>query len=196
MRLRSKLESKDETLCLGCFELKHLYLHETEMIAPLQPPDSLHVQAAQGWLELGNPVESRAELDKVTPEQHRHPDVLKIRWEIHAAEQKWEAALKVAEVLIELEPEEALGWVHKSYSLHELRRTAEARDNLLKVVEEFPVSATILYNLACYECQLDNLDESRRWLERAFRVGNRKQMKAAALKDPDLKPLWKEIEAR
>src|SRR5215813_3739694 len=103
------------TICLSCFELRHLYLHETEMIEPLQPPDSLHVQAAQGWLELGSPVESNAELEKVTPELHRHPDVLKIRWEIHAAEHQWEAALKVAEALIELEPEEALGWVHKSY---------------------------------------------------------------------------------
>jgi hypothetical protein len=30
----------------------------------LEPPDSLHLQAAQGWLELGNHVEADAELDK------------------------------------------------------------------------------------------------------------------------------------
>lgn len=166
------------------------------MISPLQPPDSFHLQAAQGWLELGSPLEASQELDKITPQIRTHPDVLKVRWEIHAAEQKWEAALSVAESLIELEPDEALGWVHKSYCLHELKRTLEARDNLLLVVEKFPASATILYNLACYECQLGNLDPSRKWLQRAFRVGNRKQMKAAAVKDPDLKPLWKEIEAR
>ncbi len=165
------------------------------MIAPLQPPDSLHVQAAQGWLELGNPSESNAELEKIPLQNLTHPDVLKVRWEIHAAEQKWEAALNVAESLIELEPDEALGWVHKSYCLHELKRTQEARDNLLRVSEKFPVSATILYNLACYECQLDNLVQARKWLKTAFRVGNRKQMKVAAREDPDLKPLWKEIEA-
>ena len=31
-----------------------------------------------------------------------------------------------------------LGWVHRSYALHELKRTAEARDNLLRVVDKFP----------------------------------------------------------
>jgi len=163
------------------------------MIAPLQPPDSLHVQAAQGWLELGNPNESRAELDKVASDLRLHPEVLKIRWELFAAEKEWRLALEVAKALIIAEPDEPLGWVHKSYCLHELKRTDEARDNLLKVVQEFPISATMLYNLACYECQLNNLAEARRWLDRAFRVGNRKQMKASAVQDPDLEPLWKEI---
>src|ERR1035438_2514329 len=32
---------------------------------PLEPPDSLHLQAAQGWLELGNHVEADAELDNI-----------------------------------------------------------------------------------------------------------------------------------
>jgi hypothetical protein len=29
----------------------------------LQPPDSLHLQAAQGWLELGDHVEANEELE-------------------------------------------------------------------------------------------------------------------------------------
>jgi hypothetical protein len=96
---------------------------------------------------------------------------------------------------MELEPEMALGWVHRSFCLHELRRTAEARDNLLRVVDKFSMSATIPYNLACYECQLGNLAQSKKWLQAAFRLGDRKQIKVAALEDPDLKPLWPEIRA-
>jgi hypothetical protein len=74
-----------------------------------------------------------------------------------------------------------------------LKRTAEARDNLLRVVENFPISATMRYNLACYECQLGRLEQAKEWLEKAFQLGDAKKMKLPALADPDLEPLWKEI---
>ncbi len=31
----------------------------------LTPPDSLYLQAAQGWLELGDPIAANEELEKV-----------------------------------------------------------------------------------------------------------------------------------
>ena len=155
--------------------------------------DTLQLQAAQGWLELGNQIEANAELDKITPQLQAHPFVLKVRYEVHAAARKWEAALEVAAALIELDPKDPFGWFHRSYALHELRRTTEARDNLLHVVQKFPISPTMCYNLACYECQLGNLEQAKQWLEKAFKLGDVKIMKPAALEDPDLKPLWKDI---
>jgi tetratricopeptide (TPR) repeat protein len=159
----------------------------------LEPPDTLHLQAAQGWLELGNHVEAGAELKQIRPRQLSHPDVLRLRWEICATARDWGTALDIASTLIEVEPEEALGWVHRSYALHEMKRTAEARENLLRVVDIFPTSATIRYNLACYECQLGQLKRAKQWLENAFRLGDAGKMKLAALADPDLKPLWKDL---
>ena len=159
---------------------------------PFNPPDSLHFQAAQGWLELGNHVEANEELENISACKRAHPAVLELRWQVYAAAKKWEAALDIAAALIKLDPEEPLGWVHKSYALHELKRTAEARDNLLRIVDNFPISATMRYNLACYECQLGNLKQAREWLKQAFNLGDAKQMKLAALDDPDLEPLWEE----
>jgi tetratricopeptide (TPR) repeat protein len=163
------------------------------MNTALRAPDIFHIQAAQGWLELGSAAEAKIELEKVSAPFHGHAEVLKVQWGICAADKQWEAALEVASKLIEQESEDPLGWVHRSYSLHELKRTQEAKDNLLRVVDKFPVSATMRYNLACYECQLGNLAEARKWLEKSFRLGNRDQMKLAALSDLDLKPLWQEI---
>ena len=160
---------------------------------PLEHPDSLHLQAAQGWLELGNHLEADAELEKITPQLRAHPMVLTVRWEIYAAAKKWEAALDIAAALIQLDPEDPMGWVHRSYALHELKRTTEARDNLLRVSDNFPLSATVRYNLACYECQLGRLEQAKNWLERAFQLGDARMMKLAALVDPDLEPLWKNI---
>ena len=160
---------------------------------PLEPPDSFHLQAAQGWLELGNQTEAKDELGKIATALRSHPDVLKVRWEVYAAGRSWDAALEVAAALIQLDPEDPLGWVHRSYCLHELKRTAEARDNLLRVVSKFHLSATMRYNLACYECQLGRLAEAKDWLQKAFALGDEKKMKLVALEDPDLEPLRREI---
>jgi tetratricopeptide (TPR) repeat protein len=160
---------------------------------PLEPPDTLHLLAAQGWLELGNHIEANEELENITASLRAHPDVLKVRWEIYAAAKKWKATLDIAAALIQLDPDDPLGWVHRSYALHELKHTAEARDNLLRVVDKFPASATMRYNLACYECQLGRLEQAKEWLKKAFALGDARKMKLAALDDPDLQPLWKEI---
>jgi len=48
-------------------------------------------------------------------------------------------------------------------------------------------------NLACYECQLGDLSQARKWLETAFKAGDRKELKRMALADSDLKPLWAEL---
>jgi len=160
---------------------------------PLPPPHIFHLNAAQGWLGLGNADEARAELEQVPATYAGHPEVLQVRWEILAAAKDWAAGLEVAAELIHVDPEEPSGWFHRSYCLHELRRTVEARDNLLRVVEKFPGIATIRYNLACYECQLGRLDHARIWLRKAFRLGRTADMKAQALEDRDLEALWPEL---
>ena len=127
------------------------------------------------------------------PELRAHPEVLKVRWEVYAAAKKWEATLDIAAALIQMAPEDPLGWVHRSYVLHELKRTAEARDTLLRPVDKFPINATMRYSLARYEFQLGRLEQAKKWLEEALQLGDAKKVKLAALDDPDLEPLWKNI---
>lgn len=160
---------------------------------PLELHDQRHLEAAEGWIELGNHLEANEELENITPENRAHPAVLEVRWQIYAKVKKWEAALDIASALIQLLPELPLGYVHRSYSLHEMKRTEEARDNLLRVVHKFPKNPIMRYNLACYECQLERLGQAKNWLEKAFEIGDSKKIKLMALDDPDLEPLWKEI---
>ena len=159
----------------------------------LEPPDSFYLRAAQGWAELGNLVEARAELNQITPALRTHPAVLALHWDILSATQDWAAALEIAATMIQMAPNEPAGWFNRSYCLHELKRTLEARDNLLRVVDKFPLSATMRYNLACYECQLGRLDHARAWLRKAFGLGDPAEIKRQALLDPDLEPLWPEL---
>ena len=112
-----------------------------------------------------------------------------MRWQILASTQQWKEALEIAGKLVQVAPDVPLGWVHRSFSLHELKRTAEARDNLLRVVDRFGKDPIIRYNLACYECQLGRLEEAKTWFQKACEVGEPEKLRAMALNDPDLEPL-------
>jgi Flp pilus assembly protein TadD len=162
-------------------------------MAPLQSPDIHHLRAAEGWLELGNAREAQAELDAISEAAQGRAEVLAVRWGILARFKLWEQAVVVAERIVQLLPDEVFGWIHRSYALHELKRTPEARDRLLPAVKLFPKVETIAYNLACYECQLGDLPAARQWLGRAMKLHDRAELKARALEDPDLQPLWTEI---
>ena len=160
---------------------------------PLEPPDSHHLRAAQGWLDLGNWAEAKEDLEQIAPQLRVHPDVLCLRYGVHAAAKQWEMAAEVANRICRIMPEHSFGWVHRAYALHELRQTAEAWSILLPVADKFPDQWVVPYNLACYAVQLGDLKEGRRWLQRAFEIGGEQEIKLQALEDPDLEPLRKEI---
>ena len=161
-------------------------------IKALEPPDSIYLNAAIGWLELGNWLEANEELELITPIKRAHPNVLRLRWEIYASAQKWEMAVEVARELSEMLPDISWGFIHYAFALHCLKRTKEAYAVLIPVVDKFS-DYLIRYNLACYSCQLGNLKESKQWLEKAIELAGKKEIRLMALDDPDLKPLWKEI---
>jgi tetratricopeptide (TPR) repeat protein len=159
----------------------------------LGTPDSHHLNAAQGWLELGNHSEANEELAKISASLVNHPEVLEVRWAVHAAGKRWPTCVEVAETLVKVAPDYLLGWIHRSYALHELKRTREAFNLLLPAVELFPEEPLIRYNLACYCCQLEEAREALEWLDKALVLGDYKQFKQMALEDPDLQPLKAEI---
>jgi predicted Zn-dependent protease len=156
----------------------------------IKHPDSMYLRAAQGWLELGNPVEALTELSQMSAATREHPAALEIRWQVAVKNRSWEEGLVLAETLCERAPKSPFGWVHRSYCLHELKRTREAWDTLLPLAETFPDDWLICYNLACYACQLKRLGEARTWLSRAVEIGNPMEVNRLAKADADLKPLF------
>ncbi|MFA6544949.1 MAG: tetratricopeptide repeat protein [Limisphaerales bacterium] len=167
-------------------------LNSSDM-AMLGYPDAHNVNAALGWLDLRVPAEARAELQQVSAANSRHPEVLEVWWRIHAAELHWDEALRIAELELQMAPDRMSGWVDRSYSLHELQRTQEAREALLPAVGKFPQASLIPYNLACYACRLGNPAEAQQWLVKAIARGEKDEIKRLALNDPDLATLRQEI---
>jgi Flp pilus assembly protein TadD len=160
---------------------------------PLEYPDLHHLNAAVGWLELGDVTETREELAKISTVRLEHPEVLAVRWHLHSVEKDWIAALQVSRRHLLVEPESAVAWINQSFALHELRRTDEAFRELRQVVARFADVATIPYNLACYTCRLGRKDEARSWLKHARKIMGRKALIAMASDDPDLEILRDEL---
>jgi tetratricopeptide (TPR) repeat protein len=155
----------------------------------LEPPDLMHLKTVSGWLGLSNHLEANEELEKITPQNRAHPDVLEVRWEIYAKAGRWEECVDIAQAIIKLDPKRPEAWLHHSFALHELGRPGAAFDQLLPAAKRFPSVWLIPYNLACYCAQTGRLDECEEWFKKAMAIDEH-TVKRAAADDPDLQPLW------
>lgn len=162
----------------------------------LGPPHSHLLSAAEGWLGLGNAAEAKAELARLPGRLEKHPEALEVRWAIHAQEQDWIEALRVAGYLIQMAPISPVGWIHQAYALRRVPKGGleSAWNSLFPAMEKFPKNPIIPYNLACYACQLRQPAKARVLLIRAMALGGRDHIKQMALHDSDLQPLWAAIE--
>ena len=92
----------------------------TPKARPIGPPDIHFLRAAEGWLELGDHLEANEELKKISLQCRFHPQVLLVRWEIYAREGHWEFAHTIAHGLVALAPDEPVGWINRSFALHQM----------------------------------------------------------------------------
>jgi predicted Zn-dependent protease len=159
----------------------------------IEPPDSHHFSAAQGWIELGCDGEAEQELAKIGPATRRHPQVLQLRWQLLAKAKHWEECLLIGRTMVQVEPDEPYGWINRANALFYLKRFQEAYDSLLPALDRFHQNAFMRYNLACYRCQQGNLEEALEWFKTALDMGERVQLIEMGLKDPDLEPLWPKL---
>jgi predicted Zn-dependent protease len=150
---------------------------------------------------LENPDEARRELQRIRPPYRRHPDVLELDWVIGARRAAWRECLTIARTLIEVAPDRASGYLHQAYAL---RRVPEgglqsAWEALRPAADRFPSESLVVYNLACYACQMGDPAAARQWLARLWKTtttpGEKEHWLKLALGDRDLAPLWPEIRA-
>ncbi len=143
--------------------------------------------AAQGYSELSMYDDAIAELDTLPADAVKNPTVIELRAVILMQAKRWKSALTAARSLCRTEPEKTSGFIHTAFCLHELGRTAEARDVLIAGPEALHIEPTFHYNLACYECALGNLALARLHLDKSIQLD--KKFRDFARNDPDLAAL-------
>src|SRR5205823_1002826 len=65
---------------------------EATMKKLLSFKDQHHLEAAQGWLGLGNWKEANEELENISSQNRTHLEVLFVRFKINSVARKWEGA--------------------------------------------------------------------------------------------------------
>lgn len=146
------------------------------------------ILAAQGYVELGMFLDANAELEGIDAESRHLPEVLAIRLEVYRGLQKWELMQTVAKRLLAHEPDNVQWIVSSAYATRRAESIEGAKVILLEAVERKPQVAILHYNLACYECQLGDVEVAKARLQHAFKLDPSLRMKA--LEDPDLEEVW------
>jgi tetratricopeptide (TPR) repeat protein len=170
---------------------------EKNVNAPLEHPENLHLRAALGWLELGNHLEANEELEKISPRNRVHPDVLEMRWAVYSAARKFDACEDIGRALVQLAPDRSNGWRHRSAAIHFLNRSNEAYDLLHPALAKFPKDWPVHYDMACYATTTGRLGKARVFLAMAIELASgaeeAKKIKQLALDDADLEALWTDV---
>ncbi len=159
----------------------------------LELPDSHHLEAAAGWLELGNWREANEEIEQVFPAGKVHPDVLDLRCKIYTAAQKWDYVIEVARTICRLQTTVPDGALHLAGALRKLDRISEAHEVLERVADDFPKDWRICFELACCCCRLGDKRKALWWLENAIDTAGVLDIRMKALDEPDLETLWRDI---
>lgn len=151
---------------------------------------------AEGWLGLGNPREASESISCLSKEEHSHPDVLALRWSIHAAGNAWTEAYQVACLHLESFESDVRAWINHSYSLRRMKGGGieKAWESLIRAHHKFPDEMLISYNLACYKCQLGDPEAALEFFKQALVKGTAADIIAMAKKDSDLAPIRASID--
>ena len=135
-------------------------------IPTLPMADLHHLNAAEGWLGLGDWQSADDELEAITPELRAHPEVLEVRWQVHAVAKRWEACVQIATTLAELAPDRPSGWIHRSFALHELKRTqeelAKTQNDLRQMTTERDVATNRIAELTATLAERDRTIEEQK----------------------------------
>ena len=144
-------------------------------------------RAACGYAELGMTAESTAELNAIDDEFQHRPEVLQLRLHHLMRKKHWSRALSVSRRLCRAAPEASAGFLHAGFCLHQIGRTREAKELLLRGPTALLKEPIYYYNMGCYEVLLGNLKDARVHLQISFKMDS--SFRDLAKRDPDLRPL-------
>jgi len=144
-------------------------------------------RAACGYAELGMAAESIAELNAIEDEYQHRPEVLQLRLHHLMRKKQWSRALTISRRLCRAAPEASAGFLHAGFCLHQIGRTREAKEVLLRGPTALLKEPIYYYNMGCYEVLLGNLKDARVHLQISFKMDS--SFRDLAKRDPDLRPL-------
>ena len=154
----------------------------------LSTAEAQHLQAAEGYIELGMFQEADAELRELDPACPIVEQTVVLKLCVYAGTQQWDKARELATKISAHDPDNAQWAIWSASAAYRLESVEAAKGILLHALETHPDNANIHYNLSRYETRLEHFKTARRHLARAIQLDPR--FKLVAMNDDDLQPLW------
>jgi tetratricopeptide (TPR) repeat protein len=133
-------------------------------------------------------ADANDQLEKIDPFNRAAPEVLAVRLAIYHGLKKWELMREIAKRLADFQPND-IQWITSfAYATRRAESIRAAKEILLNAEPKFPKEAIIKYNLACYLCQMGDIQIAKNYLKKVFEIDS--NWRTAALEDEDLRSLW------
>ncbi len=147
-----------------------------------------HLIAAFAWLELSAPKEAWTELEEIAPEDRHRIEVVVLRMQILQTLKRRETGAILGQGALGHYPDCGALYLITAYCMRRHESLEAAKAVLLSGEHVLREEALWHFNLACYECQLGNIEPAKERLQETFRIDPK--MRKQALEDEDLEPLW------
>jgi tetratricopeptide (TPR) repeat protein len=157
----------------------------------MTPENEKRIEAATGYFELGMVSEAIQELEALG--RRERLSVLSVWSAALRMAKQWPEMLLLTTNVVELYPTEAECWIGLADATRNSVSLSAGLALLQAAHEHFPDDGHILFQIACYCCQLGRLDEARDAVREA--VTRNRVWKKIAVQDHDLTPLWPELRA-
>jgi tetratricopeptide (TPR) repeat protein len=93
--------------------------------------------------------------------------------------------------LADFQPNDVQWTISLAYATRRADSIQAAKEVLLNAEPKFPKEAAIKYNLACYFCQMGEIQNAKNYLKKAIEIDL--NWRVTALDDADLQPIWHSI---
>lgn len=120
-------------------------------------------------------------------------EVMLLRLDTLQTLKRWEECAVLGQEAASRYPDCGAIYLVTAYAIRRAQSLPAARDFLLLAEDELGDEAMFHFNLACYACQLGDLQEAERRLEMAFEIDPK--YRSQALEDEDLRPMWDNLKA-
>ncbi len=145
------------------------------------------VRAAQGYVELGMPREALEELGALPEASQNRIEAILMRMEILRFLKQWEECATMGQLALGRHGECGGLYLITAYAVRRSQGLERAKALLLSGESVLKEEAMFHFNIACYECQLGNLNCAKERLQRAFALDPK--YRNVGKEDPDLTPL-------
>lgn len=153
---------------------------------------SVNFSSIEGHIASRNFKAAVDELCQIRTGHQGTMEALQLWAKLHAAQLKWGNVDVVCRTMRQDFPNETFGFLQGAESLHQQGRTPEAMALLQQNQASMGEDAGFLYQMARFECAVDNLSGANLLLRKAFdRNGS---LREQALGDRDLSKVWNDLQ--